>query len=262
MRENTYFRGRKARAGRSRAACVCDCQAQPDICYALLHKAKFPAALIITSFLGRIIQWSQGPRSCASSSLRSPSLSSRSRPSFRPSLRRSPFRASWASPASISARGWARATATSRPSPRSRPHWARPTPASWCPTRPGRKATTWKSSPPLGWRPKAAGFAFDLGVLNRDLPGSRAGVDADYWEYQADAARKLGPVATRLRINYSPDGFAATRAAWWLELQGAVAVSTATKVSAAVANRMADGGVDYKRLERGRQAPPDRRARP
>ena len=97
----------------------------------------------------------------------------------------------------------------------------------------------------LGWRPKAAGFAFDLGVLNRDLPGSRAGVDADYWEYQADAARKLGPVATRLRINYSPDGFAATRAAWWLELQGAVAVSTATKVSAAVANRMADGGVDY-----------------
>lgn len=97
----------------------------------------------------------------------------------------------------------------------------------------------------LGWRPKAAGFAFDLGVLNRDLPGSRAGVDADYWEYQADAARKLGPVATRLRVNYSPDGFAATRAAWWLELQGAVAVSAATKVSAAVANRMADGGVDY-----------------
>lgn len=97
----------------------------------------------------------------------------------------------------------------------------------------------------LGWRLKAAGFAFDLGVLNRDLPGSRAGVDADYWEYQADAARKLGPVATRLRVNYSPDGFAATRAAWWLELQGAVAVSAATKVSAAVANRMADGGVDY-----------------
>ena len=97
----------------------------------------------------------------------------------------------------------------------------------------------------LGWRPKAAGFAFDLGVLNRDLPGSRAGVDADYWEYQADAARKLGPVATRLRVNYSPDGFAATRAAWWLELQGAVAVSAATKGSAAVANRLADGGVDY-----------------
>ncbi len=97
----------------------------------------------------------------------------------------------------------------------------------------------------VGWRPKAVGFAFDLAVMNRDLPGSRAGVDANYWEYQADAARKLGPVATRLRVNYSPDGFAATKAAWWLELQGAVAMSSATKVSAAVANRMADGGVDY-----------------
>ena len=96
-----------------------------------------------------------------------------------------------------------------------------------------------------GWRPKAAGFALDLGVMNRDLPGSRAGVDDNYWEYQADASRKLGPVATRLRVNYSPDGFAATKQAWWLELQGTVAVAAKTKMSAAIANRMADGGVDY-----------------
>lgn len=97
----------------------------------------------------------------------------------------------------------------------------------------------------VGWRPKAGGFTFDLGVMNRDLPGSRAGVDKNYWEYQADASRKLGPVATRLRVNYSPDGFAATKEAWWLELQGTVAVAAKTKISAAVANRMADGGVDY-----------------
>jgi uncharacterized protein (TIGR02001 family) len=97
----------------------------------------------------------------------------------------------------------------------------------------------------VGWRPKAAGFAFDLAVVNRDLPGSRLGVDENYWEYQADASRKLGPVATRLRVNYSPDGFAATKEAWWLELHGTVAVAAKTKVSAAVANRMADGGVDY-----------------
>ena len=96
-----------------------------------------------------------------------------------------------------------------------------------------------------GWRPKAAGFSFDLGVMNRDLPGARAGVDNNYWEYQADASRKLGPVATRLRVNYSPDGFAATKEAWWLELQGTVAIAAKTRISAAVANRMADGGVDY-----------------
>lgn len=97
----------------------------------------------------------------------------------------------------------------------------------------------------VGWRPKAGGFTLDLGVMNRDLPGSRAGIDKNYWEYQADASRKLGPVATRLRVNYSPDGFAATKEAWWLELQGTVAVAAKTKISAGVANRMADGGVDY-----------------
>lgn len=97
----------------------------------------------------------------------------------------------------------------------------------------------------VGWRSKAAGLDFDLGVVNRDLPGARAGVDDNFWEYQADASRKLGAVATRLRVNYSPDGFAATKQAWWVELQGTVAVAANTKVSAAVANRMADGGVDY-----------------
>lgn len=97
----------------------------------------------------------------------------------------------------------------------------------------------------LGWRPKAAGVAFDLQVMNRDLPGTRAGVDANYWEYQADASRKIGPVSTRLRVNYSPDGFAATREAWWIELQGAVAVGPRTRLSAAMADRRAEGGAEY-----------------
>lgn len=97
-----------------------------------------------------------------------------------------------------------------------------------------------------GWRPEAAGFSFDLGVMNRELHGSRIGVDENYWEYQADAARKLGPVATRLRVNYSPDGFAAAREAWWVELQGAVALTRATKLSAAVADRSTNGGADYE----------------
>lgn len=102
-----------------------------------------------------------------------------------------------------------------------------------------------------GWRPQAAGFAFDLGVMNRELPGTRAGVDSNYWEYQADASRKLGPVATRLRVNYSPDGFAATKEAWWVELQGAVSAGPRTKASAAIADRSADGGADYRAWNAG-----------
>ncbi len=97
----------------------------------------------------------------------------------------------------------------------------------------------------VGWRPEAAGYKFDLSVVNRDLPGTRAGVDANYWEYQADASRKIGPVSTRLRVNYTPDGFAATKEAWWVELQGTVSVGPKTKASVAIADRTADGGAEY-----------------
>lgn len=97
----------------------------------------------------------------------------------------------------------------------------------------------------VGWRPEAAGFDFDFQVMNRDLPGARPGTDSNYWEYQADASRKIGPVSTRLRVNYTPDGNGATREAWWVEAQGSVALSKSTKASAAIADRSAQGGAEY-----------------
>lgn len=96
-----------------------------------------------------------------------------------------------------------------------------------------------------GYRPEFAGFDFDLSVMNRDLPGANPGYDGNYWEYQADASRKLGPVSTRLRVNYTPDGAGGTQEAWWIELQGGVAIDGKTKVTAAVADRSADGGAEY-----------------
>lgn len=103
----------------------------------------------------------------------------------------------------------------------------------------------------LGWRPRAAGFAFDLSVMNRDLPGTRAGVDANYWEYQADVARRFGRVSGRLRVNYTPDGFAATRQAWWIEAQAAAPLGPRARASAAFAVRSADGGADYNAWNMG-----------
>jgi uncharacterized protein (TIGR02001 family) len=97
----------------------------------------------------------------------------------------------------------------------------------------------------IGYRPEIAGFDLDLSVVNRDLPGTRAGVDANFMEYQADISRKLGPVAARLRVNYTPDGFAATQEAWWVEAQGTIALDGKTKASAALAERSADGGAEY-----------------
>lgn len=97
----------------------------------------------------------------------------------------------------------------------------------------------------MGWRPTVGDVKLDLAVLNRDLPGSRDGVDSNYFEYQADATRAFGRVTTRLRVNYTPDGFAATEEAWWIELQGSMALTSKTKASVAFADRSADGGAEY-----------------
>lgn len=97
----------------------------------------------------------------------------------------------------------------------------------------------------VGWAPEIAGFEVDLAVLNRDLPGTAAGVDSNYWEYQADVSRSVGPVSGRFRVNYTPDGFARTKEAWWVEAQAAYKISGKTKASAAVATRRAHGGADY-----------------
>ncbi|HEX8470173.1 MAG TPA: TorF family putative porin [Brevundimonas sp.] len=96
-----------------------------------------------------------------------------------------------------------------------------------------------------GYRTTLAGYGLDLAVVNRDLPGTRAGVDANYIEYQADVSRKIGAVSTRLRVNYTADGFAATQEAWWLELQLGVALDASTKATVAVADRTAEGGAEY-----------------
>lgn len=97
----------------------------------------------------------------------------------------------------------------------------------------------------VGWAPEALGFEWDFAVLNRDLPGTAAGVDSNYWEYQADVSRSVGPVSGRVRVNYTPDGFASTEEAWWVEAQAAYKISSKTKASAALGTRRAHGGADY-----------------
>ena len=97
----------------------------------------------------------------------------------------------------------------------------------------------------VGYKTRWAGNGLNFSVINRDLPGTRSGIDSNYFEFQTDVSRRLGPVNTRLRVNYTPDGFSATEEAWWIELNGSVTVAQSTRVSAAVANRMAENGADY-----------------
>jgi uncharacterized protein (TIGR02001 family) len=97
----------------------------------------------------------------------------------------------------------------------------------------------------VGVTPKAAGLEFDFKGIYRLRPGTDAGVDSTYWEVEADVTKKTGPVSTRLRVNYTPNGFAGTKEAWWIEGQTTWKVAPKTKISAALGRREATGGQDY-----------------
>jgi uncharacterized protein (TIGR02001 family) len=97
----------------------------------------------------------------------------------------------------------------------------------------------------VGVTPEAAGLEFDFKGIYRLRPGTRDGVDSTYWEVEADVTKKAGPFAARLRVNYTPNGFAKTEEAWWIEGQGTVKVTPKTKVSAALGVRKAESGTDY-----------------
>lgn len=97
----------------------------------------------------------------------------------------------------------------------------------------------------LGYKTRWAGNGLNFSVVNRELTGAPGSLDSNYFEFQGDVSRRLGPVNTRLRVNYSPDGFGASEEAWWVELNGSVNVAEATRVSAAFANRASENGADY-----------------
>jgi uncharacterized protein (TIGR02001 family) len=97
----------------------------------------------------------------------------------------------------------------------------------------------------VGYTLDVGEFDVDLSVVNRDQQGARPGFDGNFWEYEATVGRKIGPVSTKLKVNYTPDGSGNTREAWWIEATAAINLNDATQLSAGVGDRTADGGAEY-----------------
>ena len=97
----------------------------------------------------------------------------------------------------------------------------------------------------VGYAPEVGAWKFDVSAMHKTLEGAPAGYDKRFMEYQADVSRAVGPVGLRMRVNYSPDGSGPTQEAWWLELQGGVAMTPRSRATAALGERITDGGTDY-----------------
>lgn len=97
-----------------------------------------------------------------------------------------------------------------------------------------------------GYERELGDWDVDFVVMHRQMLNETNGVDSSYVEVQGDISRALtSRVSARFRVNYSPDGYGATEAAWWTEAQATFKLTSNDKVSAAYGLRRLDGGNDY-----------------
>eukprot|EP01030_Chromulinospumella_sphaerica_P007829 gene7829-7658_t len=103
----------------------------------------------------------------------------------------------------------------------------------------------------VGARLKAGEAKFDLRAMAKTMPGTAEGVQSEWLELRADAAMPVAGIDLRLRVEYSPDNYAAAEAAWWVEAQASRKLAKDWKVSAAYGLREQDGGADYRAWNAG-----------
>jgi uncharacterized protein (TIGR02001 family) len=103
----------------------------------------------------------------------------------------------------------------------------------------------------VGARYKAGDVKFDVRAMLKTAPGTRDGVQSEWLELKAEAAMPVAGTDLRLKVEYSPDNYAATEAAWWVEAQASRKLAKDWKVSAAYGLREQDGGADYRAWNAG-----------
>lgn len=103
----------------------------------------------------------------------------------------------------------------------------------------------------VGAKFDAGPVKLDLRAMAKTMPGTADGVQSEWIELRADASGSAAGTDLRLRVEYSPDNYAATEAAWWVEAQAARKLSDDWKVSAAYGVREQDGGADYRAWNAG-----------
>lgn len=103
----------------------------------------------------------------------------------------------------------------------------------------------------LGGGTEVGVVTLDFRATAKTMPGTEDDVQDDWLELRAEASGKLAGTELKLKVEYTPDNYAATEAAWWVEAQASRKIAEAWKVSAAYGVREQDGGADYRAWNAG-----------
>jgi hypothetical protein len=94
------------------------------------------------------------------------------------------------------------------------------------------------------WR-QASGVPFGLAAHLMQRLSADEAFEGGWVEYQLSAARTVGRASAGLTPNYSPDADGPAREAWWNQASAGWRLTDPDQVSAAVAERRAQGGGDH-----------------
>lgn len=103
----------------------------------------------------------------------------------------------------------------------------------------------------VGARLAAGDVGFNFRAMVKTMPGTPDGVQSEWLELRADTTLPVAGTDLRLRVEYSPDNYAATKAAWWVEAQASRKLAEGWQISAAYGLREQDGGADYRAWNAG-----------
>lgn len=103
----------------------------------------------------------------------------------------------------------------------------------------------------LASRQEVGPVELDLRGMVKHSPGTDSGFQDTWFEARMDATVPVAGTDLRLRVEYSPDNYADTDAAWWFEAEASRKLSEQWEISAAYGAREQDGGADYRAWNAG-----------
>jgi uncharacterized protein (TIGR02001 family) len=94
-------------------------------------------------------------------------------------------------------------------------------------------------------------FELDGRITYKTAPGTADGFQDDWIELRGVASTEVAGTELSLKVEFSPDNYALTKEAWWIEGEASREVAPGWTVSAAYGAREQNGGADYRAWNAG-----------
>ncbi len=96
-----------------------------------------------------------------------------------------------------------------------------------------------------GLRGEFKGFAWDVGAIYYNYPGSDSNLNYNFWEFQAKVGYDFKVVNPSIAVNYSPDMFGKSGKAWYIQANADIPLPMDFVLSGHIGRQTVDNNVAF-----------------